>query len=205
LLDYVLMALDGTFLMQEKYDEEISFFSDYLGRYPRDSMAYCARAAAFWYSDQLQRATEDYSHVLELKPDHIFALSGRGQVLAEMGESRRALDDLDLALRLLKTPPSWLPGNAESFKHIEAFVHRGRGDALATLGDKNTALDEYDLSLTLSPENAWSYYSRARLYELIGDREKALSDYKTALVKKGPALNPTRRERVQIQLRNVLN
>src|SRR5882724_3792116 len=84
LLDHFLSWLEASWTQQEKYGEQIAFFSQYIERYPRDAGAYSARAAGLWYSGQLQKAVVDYSHVLELKPLDIGSLSGRGQVLAEM-------------------------------------------------------------------------------------------------------------------------
>jgi tetratricopeptide (TPR) repeat protein len=201
LLDYVLTSVDATWLMTERYDEAVTFFSKYINRYPGDAAAYCARAGNLWYLGQLEKAVEDYSRALELEPDDIVARSGRGQVLAEMGSVENALDDLDFALRSLRTRPAsrW----DEFYKHIEAFVHRGRGVALAGLGKSEPAMDEFNLSIKLSPENAWVYYSRAAAYLLLDSHKNASVDYELALLKKQPPLTPMQRERAKAQLRQL--
>jgi tetratricopeptide (TPR) repeat protein len=71
-------------------------------RYSEDSEAYSGRAEALWYTGRLQDAIRDYSRALELKPNNIMSLSGRGQVLGEAGEHGRAIEDLDLAVRALE-------------------------------------------------------------------------------------------------------
>src|SRR5258708_6091250 len=98
LLEYVLNALAAGWTFQERFHEEIVFFSQYIENHPGDAAAYSARAGALWYLGQLQQAISDYSRALELKPSHIESLSGRGQVFAELGNHEKALEDLDLAL-----------------------------------------------------------------------------------------------------------
>src|ERR1700730_11463023 len=102
-ISYILTSLGSTWLLTEQFEDEIVFFSEYISRYPKDSPAYCERAGAFWYTGRLEEATRDYSRSLELEPNEILSLSGRGQVLAEMGEHGRAMEDLNLALLALKT------------------------------------------------------------------------------------------------------
>jgi len=89
-ISYILMSLGSMWALTEKYEDAIAFFSDYLTRHPEDSAAYCGRAEALWYAGRLQEAIRDYSRALELKPSDIPSLSGRGQVLAEVGENGRA-------------------------------------------------------------------------------------------------------------------
>jgi tetratricopeptide (TPR) repeat protein len=202
-VDYLLLSLAATWLFTDKYQETISFFSEYIRRYPRDLAAYVARAAALWYSGQLEQAIDDYSRALELKPNDILSLSGRGQVLAETGRSKRAMDDLNMALEELKMArlPNWRW--KKWYEQVEAHVRRGRGIALDGLGEHVLAMAEFDLSMTLNPENAWVHYDRACLYEAAGHPEKAFSEYQIALAKNGPPLNPIRKQRAQARLREI--
>jgi tetratricopeptide (TPR) repeat protein len=201
LLEWVLMALDSAYLLNERFEEEIMFFSEYLVRYPRDLSAFSGRAAAFWYLERRQQAINDYTRVLEATPKDLIALSGRGQVFAEMGNSRAALEDLDAALRVIESGSAGAA--SDNLGEYEAFVRRGRGDALASSGDQAAAMEELDRSLRLSPENAWAFYSRAQLYDKMGEKSKAADDYAVCLKKKGPKLNPARRDRAQAWLQNL--
>lgn len=202
-ISYILMALGTTWLLPEKYEDGIAFFSGYINRYPEDSEAYCARAEALWYTGRLQDAIRDYSRALELKPSDISSLSGQGQVLAEVGEHGKAMNDLDLALRAVKTAhvpdSSW----TKWYEQIEAFIHNGRGIALAGLGEGGAAFDEFDVSIGLSPKNAWVYHNRAQVYDLAGNREKASADYQNALIQQHPALTPNKRNHAQARLREL--
>jgi tetratricopeptide (TPR) repeat protein len=204
-ISYILTSLGATWVLTERCEDGIAFFSRYIDCYSEDSEAYCGRAEALWYTGRLQDAIRDYSRALELKPNNVLSLSGRGQVLAEAGEHERAIEDLDLALRALKTVPvpdaSW----AKWCEQVEAFVRNGRAFALAGLGENGAAMDEFEVSISLSPENAWVYHNRGQVYERVGDRENASADYQKALTKKNPALSPNRKAHAQARLRELSN
>ena len=204
-INYILGALESTWLFTERYEDGIEFFSQYISAYPEDSVAYQARASTLWYAGRLQESIRDYSRALELKPSDILSLSGRGQVLAELGENVRAMEDLNLALQTLKTVSKPDSNWAEWFKQAEAFVRNGRGFALAGLGEREPAMDEFEQSLNLNPENAWVYHNRAQVYERAGNKEKATADYQKALVAQKPALTPIRKKHAQERLRELSN
>jgi tetratricopeptide (TPR) repeat protein len=204
-ISYILSALDATWLFTERYEDAIRFFSEYIGRYPQDSAAYAGRAAAFWYVGRLQEAIGDYSRALELTATDIPTLSGRGQVLAELGENARAMNDLNLALQNLKTASVPNSDSARWYAEVEAFVRNGRGFALAGLGESVQAMEELGASIRLSPENAWVYYNRAQIHDRAADHEKATADYQKALTMKNPRLNPIKKNHAQARLRELLN
>jgi tetratricopeptide (TPR) repeat protein len=193
-IDWLLMSLGSTWLFQERFSDQMAFFSDYVSRYPMDCAAYCERAAALWYTGRLLEALEDYSRALELDPTHAQSRSGRGQVLAELGEAPRAIEDLDIALRILlgaSTPnDSW----GEWKRSMEAFVRNGRAVAFAYLGKTRDAMNEFETSVRLGPDNAWVYFNRARVHESCGDKTRSISDYRTSLGKTQPPLSPRQKE-----------
>lgn len=86
-------------------------------------------------------------------------------------------------------------------KGAEAITRNGRAVALAGLGRINEAMTEFEASVNLCADNAWVYYNRAQVYERINDQQKAIADYRTALVKTGPHLSPRQKElaRAKIQ------
>ena len=196
-IKWILESLEATWLLQDLYEEQIKFFSDHITCFPGDVAAYSGRAAGHWYSAQLHDAVRDYTRALELDPTDILSRSGRGQVLAELGESARGMEDLDATLRSLLEVPKSVADQPQWYKEVEAFVRRGRGIALAQMGQMQEALNEIEESVTLSPENAWVYYSRAQIYERLGERENALADYQAALTKLAPHLTRYQKEHAQ--------
>ncbi len=201
-IEYVLGGLEGTWLWQDKYLDGIKYFSDYIVRYSNDVEAYTARAGLFWYSGQLREAIQDYSHALEVDPEDVLSLLGRGQVLVESGDNEKALQDLNLALKLFEQN-QW--PDESSRKHVEAYTRNGRAAALAATGDFENAFSEFEASMALCPNNAWVYYNRAKAYELRQENEKAISDYRTALEKTDPKLNLLRTEDAKRRIRELVN
>jgi tetratricopeptide (TPR) repeat protein len=202
-LDYVLMSLGSTYLLTDAFEKGISFFSEYINLCPEDAGAYRERAALLWYTGHMRDAVRDYSRVLELKPDEILALSGRGQVLAELGEHGKAIEDLDAALEVLSKTPRTDPNAAQWFESVEAFAHNGRAVALAGLGETLPAMAEFDVSIRLCPGNAWVYYNRAQVFESTGELERARADYQQALINDGPPLNRIRKAHAQQRLNEL--
>jgi tetratricopeptide (TPR) repeat protein len=150
----------------------------------------------------IEDALKDYSRAIDLNPSDMRPLCGRGQVYAESGKAKEALDDLDRALVLFRADrrvdagPDW-------YVQFEAYARNGRGLALATQGEHSLAMAEFDASLELAPDNAWAYYNRASVYDPAGDRLKAAEDYASSLQKSGPKLNRIRKERATARLREL--
>jgi tetratricopeptide (TPR) repeat protein len=197
---YILNALDTTWLLTERYEDGIAFFSEYISRYPEEPDAYSGRADSLWYSGRHRDAISYYSRALELQPNHILSLLGRGQVFAEAGEYAKAIEDLDAALNTLKAVPAADPSWTKWYGQIEAFVYNGRGFALAALGDLAGAEKEFQLSINLGSENAWVYHNRGQVYDRAGDGGKATAEYRMALMKKDPALSPIRKKHAEARL-----
>jgi tetratricopeptide (TPR) repeat protein len=61
---YTLNGLDTTWLLTERYEDGIAFFSEYISRYPEEAEAYSGRAASLWYSGRHRDAIDDYSRAL---------------------------------------------------------------------------------------------------------------------------------------------
>jgi tetratricopeptide (TPR) repeat protein len=199
-IDWILTSLASTWLFQDRFEEQIAFFADYISHHPNDCAAYRERAAALWYSGKLREAVEDYSHAIKLEPTDLQSRSGRGQVLAELRENEEAIEDLDIALGIVASAPRPNDSWCEWKRHTEAFIRNGRAVALAGLRKLQEAMAEFETSISLSPNNAWVYYNRAQVHDHLGDQEKAAADYRMSLAKNGPPLAPLQRERATAYL-----
>lgn len=202
-INWAIGSLSATFQFEDRYQESIDFFSDYILSYPGDAVAFEARAGALWYAGKLNESLADYSRCLETphmdKMIDIGVHSSRGQVLVELGEHDKALLDLNRALELLRTAldldPQWR-------RCIEAFTRNGRAAALAGRGDFPAADREFESSIQIWPQNAWVYFNRAKAHELQGNLALAVTDYRTALEKSEPPLNVAKKEFARLQLAN---
>ena len=175
----------------EKYDDAISASTEAIKLAPDDPWGYAQRAGACWYSGQYAQAARDYTKALDLNPQYSAAYNGRGSVLVEMGQYSDAKKDLETAVSMSmngKNPT------------LEAYARNALGLAYGGLGDYKRALEEFVISMRLRPNNAWVYYNRALAYDLMGEADKAASDFTAALEKNDPPLNSLKRSRASARL-----
>ena len=67
-----------------------------------------------------------------------------------------------------------LLGDEPNAIHTRAWIHMNRGNL-------DLALADFDRALTIDPASAGAYADRGRAYELKGDRDQAIADYRKAL------------------------
>ena len=82
---------------QERYEEAIETAEEIIEMAPDNPLGFRLRAWIRWYTEQYVEACDDYTRLLEMEPDKPDLLNARGQVQAEMGECKSAMDDLDAA------------------------------------------------------------------------------------------------------------
>ncbi|HXM49434.1 MAG TPA: tetratricopeptide repeat protein [Pyrinomonadaceae bacterium] len=179
-------------LQAENFEEAVKAATRTIELAPENADAYDKRGAAYFYGGHLSEAIEDYSRELQLIPDSSVALNGRGQCLAEAGRYDEALVDLLRAIELAKEA-----GNPI----MVAYASNGAALALGGLGEFERALESVKKALEITPNNAWSYYYRAQIYEWMKEPDKAREDYKLALEKHDPPVNPLRRQRAENYLK----
>jgi tetratricopeptide (TPR) repeat protein len=179
---------------REQYAEVIARASEAIELEPAFLPAFAIRAGAYWYTEQHVEAVEDYTHLLEEAGETFFALNGRGQVFAEMGEYSAALNDLNRALELAEKDP---PGIAA------AYAHNGRGLALAGLERYEDAQQEFEASRAIAPDNAWLDYNQGRVHHQRRQPQQAVECFRSALEKKSPQLTPRKRSRVRAYLASL--
>jgi tetratricopeptide (TPR) repeat protein len=148
---------------------------------PEDAVAY--------FSEQLQANAGD-----------AVALAHRGRAWAELGEPKRALDDLDAALQLMPQRPAWLRNrgliHADGRDYDKAlrdfaeairlnprdpltFVERGRIHKARNENDQ--AIADCSEAIRLDPKWAGAYFNRGNLYKLRKDHDQAVADYTQAI------------------------
>lgn len=185
---YILCELD-------QYDQAIARFTEAIRLAPDETSLYAARGAARWYFERYDGAVADYGRVLDLAGDDAAAYAGRGNALVE----RLAVDSA-LAKRLvLDSALSDLNQALEltTDDRIRASARRGVGLALGLLGNYQQAMEEFAASLELAPDDAFTYYSRARILQLVGEHDQARGDFGRALKATDPPLSGPRRERAE--------
>jgi tetratricopeptide (TPR) repeat protein len=124
------------------------------------------RAAALQDAMRYPEAIEAYTRVVRMNPRHAQAFAGRGAVHRILRNTRDAERDLTEALTI---------------NPRQAYALYQRGLLYGEL--KNWAAMERDFSAVIDGNRgyAFAYVRRAEAYEGMGDRTKAIADYRSAL------------------------
>ena len=126
---------------------------------------------ALWQLGQSQAAVAIFSGVLEIDGANADALRGRGEILADLGQAREALRDLDRVTS--RDQPS---------------ARAARGLALAKLGEHERADEEIQAALREAPRNGPVLLYAARADELVGARGEAVALAERAIDAADPPL-----------------
>ncbi len=182
---------------QEEFEEAIGRATEAIELDEDCLPAYAIRAGAYWYSEQLVEAIDDFTQLIERNDeDDFYAHAGRGQVYAELGEYDLALADLDHALALGSRQMGG-KGPAKTGKTGMAYAYNGRALALAGVGRLDEAMRDFDRSQQDAPHNAWSDYNRGLVFHHLGLTSEAVACFRHALEKTDPALPPSKRDRAR--------
>ncbi len=133
---------------------------------PKDmAAAYAMRGNALFNKRNLDKAIEAYSKGIELDPDNVGLLNGRGWSYESKGQDDLALADYNLALRKRPNFP---------------MVYNNRGTLYLRQGALQSALDDFDMALKLKSDLYYPHYNRGRVLLLNRDYEGALAEFAAA-------------------------
>ncbi|MBF0131956.1 MAG: tetratricopeptide repeat protein [Magnetococcales bacterium] len=160
-------------LNREELDLAVEQFSHAIkasgGNREQLASAYEGRCAALYKKGLLnnnkaltREAISDCNKAVEAKADHQRAYRLRGTAHLTIGDTFRALDDLNVAQSLDPQDPLTL---------------QNRGLALARLGQIEKAIADFNHSIQIKSDNYWSYYNRGRLYSTQGRHDNAIDDF----------------------------
>jgi len=166
-------------LSQGKTQQAVELLSQAINAHPNDHRYYNDRGVAYKRAGNLEMALADYSKALQLKPDYTNALNNRGVLYLEQGTYDRALQDFTEALKL---------------GGLESKLLTNVGMAKAKLGDHRAAVADLEKALSYKPVDNRSYFYLAESLEHMGEKERALKMYQTAL---GVARDATSRDETE--------
>lgn len=168
-----LAAVGQTLLAQGQLAEAVAELRAAASRLPNDAMAHTELALALWQQGHGRAAVAVLTSALEIDGGNPGALWTRGEILADLGDAREALFDLD---RL-------------TLRHRPA-TRAARGLALAVLGDHPAASEEIDAALTGAERNGPVLFYAARAAALHGDEAAAEGLARRAVDAPDPPLSP---------------
>ncbi|MDR2942524.1 MAG: tetratricopeptide repeat protein [Treponema sp.] len=132
--------------------------------------------------NQFNEAINQYSKILELKPDNIIRsiiYKHRGMANFACSQYKEAIEDFTRALELDQ-------------KAYKAVYYRGVVNSV--LKQYSNAIDDYTLALSINPYQSFCLFRRGQAYYHIGDYPQALSDCENSL-----ALEPSNKSAIKFK------
>jgi len=172
-----LAAVGQTLVAQGRFADAVSELRAAVDRMPNDLVMQTELGLALWQLGQGRAAVAVLTTVLEIDGGNPEALRARGEILADLGDARDALLDLDRVT-----------------SHDRPLTRAARGLALAELGDHAASSREIEDAVAEAPRNGVVLLFAARAMSLRGDKEEADELAKRAIDATDPALPPQHRE-----------
>ncbi len=171
-----LAAVGQTLLAQDRLAEAVNALGAAVNRMPKDPILQTQFGRALWQIGEGRTAVAILTDVLRIDGGNAGALRVRGEILADLGDARAALVDLDRVAA-----------------HDRPSTRAARGLALAELGDP-TAGKEIEDALTEAPRNGLVLLFAARAAALSGDEPSTRELAGLAVGATDPALTPQHRD-----------
>jgi tetratricopeptide (TPR) repeat protein len=166
-----LAAVGQTLLDQGRLAEAVDELTAAVDRLPNDAVVQTELGWALWQIGQDSAAVAVFTGVLGLDGANVEALRGRGEILANLGDARNALRDLDRVMS--RAQPS---------------AQAARGLALAELGESEKASEEIRAAVEDAPRNGPVLLYAARAETLVGDQAEAAELARRAIDAADPPL-----------------
>lgn len=172
-----LAAVGQTLVAQGRFAEAVEELHAAAGRTPNDLVVQVDLALAFWQLGAGHAAVTVLTRALGIDGSNVAALQARGEILADLGEAREAMRDLDRVI--LRGRPS---------------TRAARGLALAELGDRSAARKEIEEVVAHAQQNGPVLLYAARAFHESGDDSAARHYALQAANANDPPLSPPHRE-----------
>lgn len=179
--------------------QSIALFSEFIGIQPDNAQAYLNRGSTYVRMGQFDAGLSDYSQVIALEPTRFEGWYNRGSARVAARQYDEAIPDLTEAIRLkpdlgyayCNRGLSYLRKNeieqalADFEKGLALRVdmplcYYGRGELALSDGKYREAIEDLTRGINFKP-TAQALTHRATAYERLGERDKALRDYRNAL------------------------
>lgn len=166
LVAYVIYLSAFTHKRTKIWSDGITLWTDVQQKSPRAHVAFYNRANAIAEQGDYDKAIEDYTKAIPIKPTHVGTYSNRGIAYANIGELQKALDDFNKVVELDSTYTN---------------VYSNRGNVRTMLGNFKGALNDYNRAITRKPDYADAYYNRAIVKDSLQDYQGVINDLNKVL------------------------
>jgi tetratricopeptide (TPR) repeat protein len=119
------------------------------GGYPRETQAaqFYNRGQAYGRKGQSDRAIEDFTQAIRLKPNYASAYVSRGRQYVLKGQDDRAIQDFNQAIKVEPNPS-------------DNFAFYNRAGAYHRKNQIDRAIQDYDYAIRVDPDDASALYYR---------------------------------------------
>jgi tetratricopeptide (TPR) repeat protein len=174
------LGLGILFTSMKRSDEAIEAYTKALEIEPAFAEAYEKRGIAYLNHGQNDRAIEDFSEFIRLKPGlpaffYTWAYAGRGCAYLNLDQNDRAIEDFSEAIRLKPDLPVATPLIIDF-----AVFYVYRGNAYRKLGQNDRAIEDFSEAIRLKPDYALAYLNRGITYMRVGKILEGCRSFKKA-------------------------
>ncbi len=161
----MLMAF-GVWQRCQVWQNDFTFWSDVIKKQPLSINAYTYLGMYHHRNGEFDKGLELFNQALDLNPDYLEALIGKGMALYEKDKLEMAADYFSLALQQTPEHPDLLALRGECYLHLNKY-------------DK--ALSDFNVYIQLHPDDPFVYHQRAYVYAVQNQRELAKKNWETAI------------------------
>lgn len=174
---YQLAAIGRILQEQGNAAEAVTELDAAVSRIPNDPVLRVAYAMALWQLGESRAAVAQLNSALAMDGASNAALQARGEILAELGQAREAIRDLDRYSIM-----------------VQPTARAAHALALARLGESRAARKEIEDALALAERNGRVLLYAARAFALMGDKDAAQEHARQATLATDPPLSAAQRE-----------
>ena len=159
----------------QQREDDVTFWTRLIQRYPGDSKGYLARGHAYYRQRDYARAIADFDQAIRITPHYAGAFNGLGEVYQALKDYTRAAQNFDRAVELTPLNFDSAQFNAAKFHNNACWVRvayldreldaaRAHCDAAVRLAPNDTAyLDSRGLVALKQArhQDAWNDYDKA--------------------------------------------
>jgi tetratricopeptide (TPR) repeat protein len=160
------------FIRRGRYDDALADFRKGSELDPKDGGYPYGEGQVYEKLGQHEKAVERFTEAIRRNAKVTTYYRQRGSAYNYLGKYGEALADYDKALAR---------GFIVSLPREEAYSNLGRGYALLQLKQYKRAVDDFDVVLKVVPRSSTALAWRGAAYQGLGNREKAVADYNSAL------------------------
>ena len=211
----------GTYYLANDYDQSISDYTEAIRLAPGDVASYNNRGRAFYQKGDYDRAITDYSKAIELNPDNANVFNNRGVAHSKKDDFNQAIADFNEATRLKPRYASAYYNRAITLankgRYVEAIedlrkaidlepnnsdLHNEIAWTYLRMGNAAAGLPFAERSLALNSNNAKARDTKGAIYEALGSKTKAITEFRQALLI-DPTLQSSKDAIKRLSLQNV--